>query len=147
MKKLLLLLSYLIMVFAAHAQQHAAQGNTAHTIDPQATAASPWEVGETIIEEPCVVNEKKTCYLKFLGITTQGEILLQEFYASGQKATEPYTAVLLPETVERRRDGLYIALHENGQKASEGHYQNGKQQGLWTRWDKNGNIIEQVNFN
>lgn len=146
MKKLLLLLSCLIMVFAVHAQQHAAQGNTAYTIDPQATAAAPWKVGETIAEEPCSADWEITCYSKFLGITAQGKALLQEFYASGPKATEPFTATVLPETEELRRDGLYIALHENGPKAAEGYYQDGKQQGLWTLWHENGQKMGEIHY-
>ena len=133
MKKLLLLLSCVVMVFAAHAQQPS-QENTSYTLDPQATAAAPWKVGEMIAEEPCFVLNETTCYFKFLGITTQGKALLQEFYASEQKATEPYTAIVLPETGERRRDGLYTMLHENGQKMMEGYYQDGKRQGLWPIW-------------
>lgn len=137
MKKLLLLLSCFVMVFAAHAQQPS-QENTSYPLDPQATAAAPWKVGETIAEKPCFSDRKTTCHCKFLGITSQGKALLQEFYASGQKATEPYTATVLPETKEQRRDGLYIAFYENGQKAGEGHFLDGKAQGLWTEWHRNG---------
>jgi len=137
MKKLLLLLSCLVMVFAAHAQQPS-QENTPYTLDPQATAAASWKVGETIAEDPCFIDAKTTCYFKFLGITTQGKALLQEVYASGQKATEPYLAILSPESTERRRDSLYIALFESGQKAAEGHFQGGAKQGLWMSWYPNG---------
>ena len=137
MKNLLLLLSCLVMVFAAQAQQPS-QENTSYPLDLQATAAASWKLGETIGEEPCLVNEKTSCYIKFLGITAENKALFQEFYASGQKATEPYTATVLPETGELRIDGLYIALHENGQKAGEAHYQNGKIQGLFNLWHANG---------
>ena len=140
MKKFLLLLSCVVTNFAVYAQQHSAQGNTAYTIDPQATAAAPWKVGETIVEKPCSDHWKINCYLKFLGISTQDKALFQEFYASGRKATEPYTAILIPDSTERHRDSLYmlIMLYENGQKYGEGHYQNGKLHGLWTWWHENG---------
>jgi len=130
-----LLSSALICItYTAYAQE---TGVTYQT-DPQATTAAPWKIGETIAEKPCFSDRRTSCYCKFLGITSQGKALLQEFYVSGQKATEPYTATVLPETKEQRRDGLYIAFYENGQKAGEGHFLDGKAQGLWTEWHRNG---------
>ena len=33
------------------------------------------------------------------------------------------------------------AWHENGQKAGEGTYKNGKKVGLWIEWDENGEEV------
>lgn len=140
MKKFLLFMSLFLvaaMAYTAYTKKFT-NGDDLRAVNHQTTAAAPWKAGETILEGPCSVNEKTICYLKFLGTTTQGKALLQEFYASGQKATEPYIAILLSDPRERRRDGLYIEWHENGQKASEGHFQDGKLQGRVTAWHKNG---------
>ena len=35
-------------------------------------------------------------------------------------------------------NGPYVEYYENGKKKSEGHFKDGKKDGLWTRWHKNG---------
>lgn len=58
-------------------------------IDTQATASAPWKVGDTIVTLPC--NElANTCYRTFLGLTSQGYRVVQDFYENGQKATDPF---------------------------------------------------------
>ena len=86
MKKLILpLLSCFVMVFAAHAQQHAAQGNAAHTIDPQATAAAPWKVGETIAIEQCLLEIETPCNRKYLGSRYRGNFYCKIFMFQEKK--------------------------------------------------------------
>ncbi len=40
-------------------------------------------------------------------------------------------------------NGLYVDWHANSQKLSEGFYQDGKKEGLWTYWDKNGKVTKE----
>jgi len=42
--------------------------------------------------------------------------------------------------------GKYVTYYENGQKKQEGNYKEGKKDGLWTSWDKNGNIIKTATY-
>ncbi len=38
--------------------------------------------------------------------------------------------------------GRHVTYYENGQKESDGNYKEGKADGLWTYWDKDGNITK-----
>ncbi|CAK7059426.1 toxin-antitoxin system YwqK family antitoxin [Saezia sanguinis] len=151
MEKVLLFLILLLAMLAAYFvyTQNFAADKTVSPADPSATAAVPWETGETILTGPCF--KQSNCYRKFLGVTDQGKVLIQDFYASGPKATDPYT-VLTPQdaglpfvgttinadTLSNEPtnidnlfskspgiDGLHVIWSENGQKLSEAHYQQG----------------------
>jgi D-serine dehydratase len=37
--------------------------------------------------------------------------------------------------------GVYVEEYINGQKKVEKHYKDGEEDGLWTEWDEDGNII------
>lgn len=43
-------------------------------------------------------------------------------------------------------DGLKIAYHENGNKYYQGNYKNGERTGVWKFWDKEGKLIKEVQF-
>jgi|GEM_PF-2270776 len=43
-------------------------------------------------------------------------------------------------------DGRWTEWDQNGQKTSEVHYLNGKMNGLWTTWDKDGNKTKKVHY-
>jgi len=151
MKKVLLFLILLLAMLVAYFvyTQNFATDKTVSPADPSATAAVPWKTGETILTGPCF--KQSNCYRKFLGVTDQGKVLIQDFYASGLKATDPYT-VLTPQdaglpfvgttinadTLSNEPsnidnlfskstgiDGLHVIWSENGQKLSEAHYQQG----------------------
>jgi antitoxin component YwqK of YwqJK toxin-antitoxin module len=38
------------------------------------------------------------------------------------------------------QEGRWTFWHANGQKSSEGAYENGKLEGRWTNWHENGSI-------
>ena len=42
--------------------------------------------------------------------------------------------------------GKYVKKYENGQKKLEGNYKNGELEGLWTYWDKEGNISSREKY-
>jgi len=35
-----------------------------------------------------------------------------------------------------KKEGLWTYWHTNGRKALEGNFQNGKKEGIWTRWHR-----------
>ena len=120
-----------------------------HEIDEQATAQALWKKGETITKDCCFD-------IKFLGITTQGYYLVQEFYSDsdeGKKQSDPYLSACPSEEGDRdqfwracRKTGLLVRWHKNGKKNSEGHFQDDKQQGLWNCWHENGEKYNEGHF-
>lgn len=71
-------------------------------IDPAATSAAPWEVGEKIATVGCSFLTH-ACYRTFQGITPEGYRVVQDFYEDGQKATDPF---LINTTVELEKLGV-----------------------------------------
>ena len=45
-----------------------------------------------------------------------------------------------------KEDGLWTYWHENGQKHSEGNYKDGEKHGKWTRWNENGQKRYEGNY-
>ena len=110
-----------------------------HELDPQATAQAPWAVGEIIYRGGEFIDINR----KFLGITIQGNYLVQDFYhVNDLKLTDPYIIMgSQGETVLSDApfiEGHYVMWHESGVKGSEGSYQDGVLHGLWTWWHDNG---------
>ena len=48
---------------------------------------------------------------------------------------------------EPPKNGKHVTYYENGQKAWENHYKNGKQEGLGTGWYENGKKQSETPFN
>jgi len=48
--------------------------------------------------------------------------------------------------LNKKREGLWIYWHPNGQKYSEGNYRNGKEEGLWISWRSNGQKWTEGNY-
>jgi len=47
---------------------------------------------------------------------------------------------------ERPENGPYVEYYGNGQKELEGHYKNGKREGLWTTWWENGRKANESHY-
>jgi len=114
-----------------------------HEIDPQATSQAPWSIGEIVYQGNTSTTPPLPYDRKFLGITSQGDYLVQDFYQqSDTKFSDPFIIKNTPgQTVsfeDSSIEGKYIHWWQNGLKRSEGQYQNGKQQGRWTYWHDNG---------
>ena len=45
-----------------------------------------------------------------------------------------------------KREGVWTFWHKNGQKRSEGPYKAGEQEGVWTFWYENGNVMKAVTY-
>lgn len=67
-----------------------------------------------------------------------------------EKTSDPYSngQVSSKYTVndDGLKDGHYVTFYGDGQKRSEGEYQNDKQVGFWTTWFENGNKSSEGNF-
>lgn len=114
-------------------------------IDSVATANSPWKMGEKVDEFRCYYtsSERGLCYTIFLGVTVNNNIVLQRFFPSGKKLSNPYT--LIPNITDfkhnhKNMDGAYIEWYENGQQAAERYFEKGKNTGHWIQWYKSGQI-------
>ena len=125
-----------------------------HEIDKQATARVPWEIGEIVGRN--VDPENNTFNIKFFGITSDGDYLVQEFYSyEGEKRTDPYL-MTCPKPSEKNQTkddekfwkscgitGPLTGWHKNGKKQATGHYQKGEQHGHWTTWHDNGQKMKE----
>lgn len=141
MKKiyLLFLFSYIINSYAASF----VDDKDLYKPDTQATAKAPWKVGEKV--DGGYAGWNQDMYRKFIGINSQGEYLIQAFYASTNK---PYTSVLrlknkndvvkpMTDFCAFSLEGLYIMYGpRSGEKIMEGNCHNGKQIGVWRAWDR-----------
>ena len=115
-------------------------------IDEQATLQAPWEKDEIITKGKDSLGIPRD--IRFLGITTQGYYLGQQFYSGeGKKRTDPYLSVCPDDTTgkykfwfwqECKITGLFVVWYPNGEKYDEGHYLDGKRNGLRTLWYSNG---------
>jgi antitoxin component YwqK of YwqJK toxin-antitoxin module len=137
------------LVLSAHAQE--VSPTPAYELDTTATANAPWKVGEIIPNTRQTMYDGNTHYVyrKFLGMTTRGYYLVQDFYEKqGQKLSDPYVLIdredVDREENQRNRvppkiDGPYIRWYLNGQKRWEGYYVDGKKEGPGVGWSKLGN--------
>jgi antitoxin component YwqK of YwqJK toxin-antitoxin module len=55
-------------------------------------------------------------------------------------------AFLLIAMVGCGTDGLHVKYYDNGQKAEEGLFKDGKLDGLWTDWHENGQKREERHY-
>lgn len=161
MKKLLIALSSAFCIVGVHAQEA-----PSYQIDPAATANAPWKVGEKIVRaEPC---DDKVCYRVFLGVLVEGYSLIQMFYISGNKFTDPYKVfingnehivngklIFWYENGQKKmevfmqlgiKNGPAVSWYENGFKQDEGFFLNGRPIGVWRLWDENGNLTDEADF-
>lgn len=139
----------------------------AHAIDPEATTHAPWKVGATVYEYDMSVYMPidSTSYRierRFLGITTGGHILVQDFYADIRLNGEPAKYSDPVAMVDRRavmsfdwhRDFLYPDIFDgpfklwfaNGQPLAQGESANRQMQGAWIRWTPNGSMELEANY-
>lgn len=125
---------------------------SAYTIDNAATEKAPWKIGDIISEDRCLgraYNTLDVCYRKFLGITTKGLMLVQNFHPSQAKATDPYLvsdASTLASDPAFKIDGVFTAWYTNGQKAIEVTYQDGRPQGVSLEWYETGEQAAKSHF-
>ncbi len=71
-------------------------------------------------------------------MTTEADLNIAEIpYESGTIRFR-YTRVMSPDRTRWIRHGLFVAYHENGTVASEGHYVDGKEDGLWRDFHPDG---------
>lgn len=74
-----------------------------HTIDLKATASAPWKQNAEVFRyDPWVLFAPRTTMSgkpdrrvtrRFLGVTTNGLYLVQDFYANGRKLTDPFLII------------------------------------------------------
>lgn len=96
---------------------------------------------------------------KLLEKTVEGLFLVQDFYDSGEKKTDPF---LLEDEIEALKKeyiinpcydnqaviivGKYITYFDNGQKSIEGYYKDGKRIGIWMSWYKTGEKFSEAEY-
>lgn len=117
-------------------------------IDKQVTAQALWKVGDTIAEGeiPLGSTDASRVYRKFLGMTSKGYFVVQDFYQESHKKTidpvvitqKKYVTDISQSFTTYPFDSMFISWFENEQKAAEGLFQDGQRQGLWTWWYDNG---------
>ncbi|NIE96389.1 toxin-antitoxin system YwqK family antitoxin [Acinetobacter sp. C26M] len=83
------------------------------------------------------------------------KILVQDFYISGKKQTDPYILTdgkldyvynEQADTSYYPREGSRVVWYESGSKAAETEYNDHKENGLWRVWYENGNLKEETNY-
>lgn len=139
---------------------YAENSGLSYQLDQQATAQAPWQPGQTIGEGmirvfPYDINS----YRKFIGITTKGHFVVQDFYKqSNNKLTDPFVImkedfvksyvaykdeIRLVEYVSTPINSTLTVWFENGHKMIERHYLNNKREGNVTYWYENGQKKEE----
>ena len=111
---------------------------SSHVIDEQATAQIDWKIGDIIAEA-----DEYLQYRKFLGITTKGYYLVQDFFSDNNaKASNCYAITKVDDLMdfgtERSRDGVYIGYAYTGEKHYETNFIDGKEDGLSINWNNDG---------
>ena len=107
-----------------------------YQLDKEATLNARWKVGSILTYKRGPQREE--LLVQFLGITTQGYYLAQDFYLGtgiDVKASEPYLITNIEDDSHtpdfKKIIGQYIAFYSNGTKYSEGQYKNGQKDGAW----------------
>ncbi|MGL4668690.1 MAG: toxin-antitoxin system YwqK family antitoxin, partial [Saezia sp.] len=132
----------------SYAQSASSENAASYQIDEQATAQAPWKVGEVIASGYMRTSERRpNGERKFVGITSKGYFVVQDFYlGNGKKLTDPFVIVqqekvdIINAYKDMPLDGVFVVWYsgDSERKMEEGHYQDGKKQGLWTTWYGNG---------
>lgn len=117
-----------------------------YKVDNQATIA--YAANERGYHIGDITMDNTYRYRKFLGITTQGYFLVQEFYTqTNSKYSDPYimlTASMLTTRIDgfvpiiSGRLGPYTVYYDNGQAEFKVTYDEDGAQGLFQRWYENG---------
>lgn len=120
-------------------------------VDPVATAQAPWKVGEKIITEGRCGEDKY--YREFIGITLSDLVLVQDFYFSGEKLTNPFlmTLVNAKKTMKGLScmegiEGRYTMFYKSGYKKVFGDFRDGMAKGLITTWYEAGQKRSEANY-
>ena len=99
---------------------------------------------------PVDTNKDAKYYRKYLGKDKNGNLILQQFYIKSQnKQSDPFIIkkpIELGEVNLSSIEGFTITWHENGQKAIEGNFINGRREGIRTSWYENGQKYSEENY-
>ncbi|WP_339802471.1 toxin-antitoxin system YwqK family antitoxin [Saezia sanguinis] len=148
MKKVIVALFASFVMIACFATDETAP----YEIDTVATANAPWKVNELIS-----VNEDASNHsyeVRFLGVTTQGSCIIQEFHSSNAlKATDPYLVNLPIDMLkeysrngtagrESPIEGYLVEYRDDGSKFRETRYKNGLRYGEIKVWHSNGQLSD-----
>jgi len=119
-------------------------------MDQAATAAAAWKVGQVTAKGALDMGEDDPVpvYRKFLGVTTEGYFLVQDFYQQGdKKLTDPFQLELAQHVDSVELLGVvivgpFVSWHPNGQMASRGTFRGGMEMmdGKWQWWHTNGKL-------
>lgn len=116
----------------------------------QTTQDNSWKVGDRIIENSICFpykNNAEFCYTIYLRTSQNGSVLIQDYYDSGEKQSDPYNVTSLDVIKYSIRDRMSISglvegkqafYFRNGQLELTSGYNNGKRDGLWTWWYEDG---------
>ncbi|WP_375037515.1 toxin-antitoxin system YwqK family antitoxin [Acinetobacter sp. RW6] len=100
-------------------------------------------------------KEQAEFYRILLKKLDRNRFLVQDFYITGKKQTDPYILTdgkldyvynEQADTSYYSREGSRVVWYESGDKAAETEYQEHKENGLWRVWYENGNLKEETNY-
>lgn len=132
-------------------------------IDETASQHMPWPVNGVMVAEGYPGKENADCGTmerRFLGVTNEGLLLVQDFYtSSGQKASAPFLMSApsnegFAEYMEGRsaefKAAPFVGMRRlflcSGEVWMEGSWQDGLATGVWSQWSENGQLILQGTF-
>lgn len=103
-----------------------------------------------------ITNKNKAKYYREL-LKQEGnsKYLVQDFYISGAKQTDPYWLVngkknyVFNESNHQKyypREGKRIIWYESGNKLAITNYSNNIENGIWKTWYENGNLKEEMTY-
>lgn len=79
-----------------------------------------------------------------------GKLIVEQrisYYESGKlQAKQEFTIQIINAFETIVANGLYEAFYENGQLMEIGNYKDGEKEGIWKRFDDEGNAVETENF-
>lgn len=79
-------------------------------------------------------------------MSKQAELNIAEISYESGGIKFRYTRFLSVDSTRWIRHGLFMAYHENGNLAYEGHYLNGQEDGLWRDFHPNGQIASEGRY-
>lgn len=83
--------------------------------------------------------------------TTEGYYLVQDFYESGSRLTDPFLIKDKKQLAnydynQLNIESYFVLWYEEGQKWEEGYYIQGKKQGVWKGWLANGKEVMEYQY-
>lgn len=145
MKKLLYVLCSIVLlsILAFLLCNYFREYYISYEIDKETTAKFEYKIGDIVSEEPSYY------FRVFLGITTQGYYLTQEFYANGKPYTDPFLVegpsdlyrriTAYPLSTPTSKIGIFTAYYPNGKKmVTTGFTKEGYMSGKYQYWYDNG---------